>query len=68
MIKETKQALVTIIIPAFNHEKYVGQALLSAIQQDYANLEILVIDDGSTDRTADVIEDVLARSSNYREV
>ena len=68
MIKETKQALVTIIIPAFNHEKYVGQALLSAIQQDYANLEILVIDDGSTDRTADVIEDVLARSSNHREV
>lgn len=68
MIKETKQALVTIIIPAFNHEKYVGQALLSAIRQDYANLEILVIDDGSTDRTADVIEDVLARSSNHREV
>jgi glycosyltransferase involved in cell wall biosynthesis len=68
VIKETKQALVTIIIPAFNHEKYVGQALLSAIRQDYANLEILVIDDGSTDGTAAVIEEVLARSSNDREV
>ena len=68
MTKKTKQALVTIIIPAFSHEQYVEQALLSAIRQDYENLEIIVIDDGSTDGTAAVIEDVLARSCNHRDV
>jgi glycosyltransferase involved in cell wall biosynthesis len=68
LIKNTKRQLVTIIIPAFNHEQFVEQALLSAIHQDYGNLEIIVIDDGSTDGTAAVIEDVLARSSNHRDV
>ena len=42
--------------------------MLSAIDQDYGNLEIVVIDDGSTDGTAAVIEDVLARPSQRREV
>lgn len=60
--------LVTTIIPAYNHERYVEQALLSAISQTYPNLEIIVIDDGSTDATAERIEQTLRDHSHGRDV
>lgn len=47
--------LVSIIMPAFNHELYVGEALQSIGNQTYHNTELIVIDDGSTDRTAEII-------------
>lgn len=48
--------LVSIIIPAFNHERFVGQCLDSVLADDYPNKEIVVIDDGSSDGTFDVIK------------
>ncbi|MCC7334735.1 MAG: glycosyltransferase [Pirellulaceae bacterium] len=47
-------AFVSIVIPAFNMEDCVGRAIKSALAQSYANTEVIVIDDGSKDRTADV--------------
>ncbi|MDR2772122.1 MAG: glycosyltransferase family 2 protein [Elusimicrobiota bacterium] len=41
--------LVSAIIPSFNHEKYVQEAIYSIINQTYENIELLVCDDGSTD-------------------
>jgi len=46
--------LVSIIIPAFNYERHVARAIESALAQDYTLLEVVVVDDGSTDRTAAV--------------
>lgn len=43
---------VSVIIPAFNAEKYLSRAVASALDETWHNLEILVIDDGSSDRTA----------------
>jgi len=43
--------LVTIITPTYNHEKYIGECILSAQLQTYSNWEMLVVDDGSTDNT-----------------
>lgn len=43
--------LVSIIIPVFNSEKYIEQAVKSAIDQTWANKEIIIIDDGSTDNS-----------------
>ncbi len=47
--------LVTIVVPNFNHARYLPRRLDSIINQTYANLEILILDDASTDDSLDVI-------------
>lgn len=47
--------LVTIIIPVYNSELFLEQSILSAVNQTYVNLEIIIINDGSTDRSLDII-------------
>lgn len=49
--------LVSIIVPIFNRELYVEQLILTVQNQTYSNWELLLIDDGSTDRTAELIEE-----------
>jgi glycosyltransferase involved in cell wall biosynthesis len=51
---------VSIVIPCYNQEKYLGVCLDASWFQDYAPLEIVVVNDGSTDGTARVIEDFRA--------
>jgi glycosyltransferase involved in cell wall biosynthesis len=53
--------IVSVIIPVYNCERYLGDAVNSIIKQDYRPIEIIVVDDGSNDGTADI-----ARS--YKEV
>jgi len=47
--------LISCIVPAFNGERYLGEALDSIFAQTYGPLEVLVVDDGSTDGTADLV-------------
>ena len=47
--------LVSIVVPAYNHEKYVGATIDSLIAQSYPNLELIVVNDGSLDATLGVI-------------
>ena len=44
--------LVSIITPTFNHEKFIGQCIQSVLDQTYANWEMLIVNDGSTDNTS----------------
>jgi len=46
--------LVSILIPAYNAEKWIGEALESALSQTWRQIEVIVVDDGSTDRTAEI--------------
>lgn len=48
--------LVSIITPTYNHEKYITECIRSAISQTYQNWEMIIIDDGSTDRTQTLIK------------
>ena len=48
--------LVTIVIPCFNGESFVAEAIESALGQTYPHREVIVIDDGSTDGSLDVIK------------
>lgn len=47
--------LVTVIIPAYNSELYIAEAIDSALRQDYPALEIIVVDDGSADNTRNIV-------------
>lgn len=54
-------AKVSIIVPAYNREKYIGQCLDSLLNQTYKDLEIIVVDDASTDDTPQIVEEYRER-------
>jgi glycosyltransferase involved in cell wall biosynthesis len=58
--------LVTVIVPAYNAEAYLGRTLASVARQTYRNLEIIIVDDGSTDRTAAVISELARLDDRIR--
>jgi len=58
--------LVSVLIPARNEEKNIRRILNSMIKQDYPNLEILVLDDGSTDATGQIVEKFAEKDSRVR--
>lgn len=52
---EGKSRKVTVIMPAFNSETYIERSVKSVLSQTHRNLELIVVDDGSTDRTAQIL-------------
>jgi alpha-1,3-rhamnosyltransferase len=52
---ESGQPLVTVVISSYNHEQSVSQSIESVVAQSYANIEIIVIDDGSKDESVQII-------------
>ena len=49
------EKLISVILPVYNSEKYISEAIQSVLDQTYSNFELLVLDDGSTDNTLSII-------------
>jgi glycosyltransferase involved in cell wall biosynthesis len=58
--------LVSVIIPAFNAERHIAQTLESVLAQSYRRLEVIVVDDGSEDRTSDIARDFVRKDSRLK--
>lgn len=57
--------MVSIIIPIYNAEKYLEKCLLSVQEQTYKDIEVLCIDDGSTDRSKDIIRNFQVKDKRF---
>lgn len=58
----TDTPLVSVIIPSYNHAQYIEQAMQSVLDQDYPNIQLIVVDDGSKDDSHAVISAFAARN------
>ena len=58
--------LVSVLIPARNEEKNIRRILNSMIKQDYPNLEIMVLDDNSTDNTSQIVQELAQKDSRIK--
>ena len=54
---------ISVIVPAYNVEKYIEKCINSIIKQSYKNIEVIVVDDGSTDKTSKIC-DKIAKADN----
>lgn len=63
-IRIDESELISVLIPARNEEKNIGSCLNFILAQDYKNLEVLVLDDQSTDRTKEIVQSFAATHKN----
>ncbi|WP_158636758.1 glycosyltransferase family A protein [Pseudomonas saxonica] len=56
--------MLTVIIPAYNHESYILECLEAVIKINHSELKVIVIDDGSLDRTPQIISDFIGKNSS----
>ncbi len=58
--------LISVIIPAYNTESFIAETLNSVLTQSYSDLEVILIDDGSTDKTTEIVEKIARKDARVR--
>lgn len=58
--------LVSVLMPVYNAEKYLSESIDSILVQTYKNFELIIIDDGSTDRSASIVENFVLKDSRIK--
>lgn len=62
----SNDVLVSIVIPAYNAERFIARCIESATKQSYKNIEIIVVNDGSSDKTLAIAEEIASTDSRIR--
>lgn len=60
--------LISVIVPVYNKEKYIDKCVESLVNQTYTNLEIFLIDDGSTDNSAAICDEYASKDSRIKSI
>jgi len=60
------QPLVSVVIPAYNEERYIGRCIDSLLKQTYSSMEIIFVDDGSKDKTRSILADAARKHASIR--
>lgn len=66
MLKEKNSYLVSIISPVYNGEKYINEYIISALNQSYENFELILVDDGSKDKTKQIINKYMKKDKRIK--
>ena len=63
-----KQPLISVVLPVFNGEKHLRRSIESILSQTYDNFELLIINDGSTDGSSDIIDELAVQDQRIRRI
>jgi len=64
----TDRPKISVVLPTFNGAAYLGESLKSIVGQSFSSWELIIVDDGSTDTTPEIIQEFVARDSRIRQV
>ena len=57
---------ISVIVPVYNVEKYIGECIKSIINQDYENIEIILVDDGSNDKSGEICDEYTLKDKRVK--
>lgn len=64
----SKKLVISVIVPSFNHERFIGDTISSVIEQSISEIEVIIVDDCSSDRSVEIIGEWSTRDSRIRRI
>ena len=62
----SEELLVSVIVPAYNVERYIETCIGSILKQDYVNVEVIAVDDGATDKTPQILDKIALQKEQVK--